>query len=85
MNWRPLFECNELGRSPGVLRSALFIRPGGKSMALVTFPERKVTRLPGRNPATSNSRVTTSQAKTRTLLIEQNLSEIHDNDQVEIK
>ena len=36
-----------------VLRPSHLMKPDWMSMALVTFPERKVTRLPGRNPVAS--------------------------------
>ena len=47
---RALFERSELVRS-SILRPTLPIWPDWASMVLPTFPERKVGRLPGRNPA----------------------------------
>ncbi len=48
--WRTLSEQGELVRS-SILRPSPTMWPDWASMALVTFPERKVTRLRGRNPA----------------------------------
>ena len=48
---KPQAKLRELVRF-SILRPTLPMWPDWASMALVTFPERKVTRLPGRNPAT---------------------------------
>ncbi len=49
---RALFERSELDRS-SILRQTPLMWPDWASMVLPTFPERKVGRLPGRNPAFS--------------------------------
>jgi len=50
IRWRALFEPGELVRSASA-RPSPQISPNWASLALSTFAETKVDRLPGRNPA----------------------------------